>query len=326
MKTYECLNPQCGHKWETDEEMVFECPKCHNSNFCEVGNDDSWIRKHKKLLLGCAIGAITLIILVISLPQSGTQVEVKKKTHSLIVTLTGEEAKNYSIRLSKIDKSYDKTKSNQEKTEFNNLYGGPYKLQITYIGNYQKPPKLGKYSNPYSFPPLENTNIPAITNVTNNPEKLSKSIKTYTITLSTDTTLVPLKQTEFSMDGEKWQAEPTFININPGSYIFYARNKKDKEAITETPLYEFEPYTPHIVTKDEVNALLKKLYEDDLDAASKLKRLCGARTLVTGLENNGITNVSGLCTYIVTEQVLLSCTITLDNNNPEIVKSINISK
>ena len=135
MKSYECLNPQCGHKWETDEEIVFECPKCHLGNFQEINNDESWFKKHIKVLLVSAIGIALFVILLIVLPESGTKVEVNKQSHSLSVTLKGDEVTNYSIRLYRKDRSYDKTVSNVDKKVFNNLYGGPYKLQIKYIVN-----------------------------------------------------------------------------------------------------------------------------------------------------------------------------------------------
>jgi len=133
--------------------------------------------------------------------------------------------------------------------------------------------------------------IPQITNIKKSPDRLTKEIKTYTVTLITEGKKVTLDDTEFSLDGKDWQKSAEFKNVKCGKYTFYARNKRDKSLQVQKVMY-FECFVDvPLPTIPQLNELLKQIADCD-DKASDEFRKYGKNLPVSGVAN--ISNIEQL--------------------------------
>ena len=79
--------------------------------------------------------------------------------------------------------------------------------------------------------------IPQITTINRSPDRLSKEVETYTVTLTTEGKKVKLEDTEFSLNGKDWQKSAEFKNVRCGENTFYARNKQNKSLQDQKEMY-----------------------------------------------------------------------------------------
>ena len=132
---------------------------------------------------------------------------------------------------------------------------------------------------------------PQITKINKSPDRLTKEVKTYTVTLITEGKKVSLEDTEFSLDGKDWQKSTEFKNVECGKYTFYARHKRDKSLQDQKEMY-FECFVDvPVPTLSRLNELLKQIADCD-DAASDELRKFGKNLPVSGVAN--ISNIEQL--------------------------------
>ena len=114
--------------------------------------------------------------------------------------------------------------------------------------------------------------IPQMIRINKSPDRLTKEVTTYTVTLITEGKKVMLEDTEFSLDGKDWQKSAEFKNVTCGKYTFYARNKRDKSLQDQKEMY-FECFvdvpTPTIA---QINELLKQIADCDDHASDELRK------------------------------------------------------
>jgi len=133
--------------------------------------------------------------------------------------------------------------------------------------------------------------IPQIIKIDREPERLSKEVSTYTVTLTTESSKVKLEDTQFSIDDNKWQDSPIFNNVNCGKQSFYARNKRNKSWIDKKE-YFLECFVDvPLPTISHLNELLTQIAGCDDDASDQLRKL-GKNLPVRGI--NDITNIEQL--------------------------------
>jgi len=126
--------------------------------------------------------------------------------------------------------------------------------------------------------------IPQITKIKKSPDRLTKEVKTYTVTLTTEGKKVKLEDTEFSLDGKNWQKSAEFKDVKGGKYTFYARSKKDKSLQDKKEMY-FECFVDvPLPTIPQLNELLKKIADCE-DAASDELRKYSKNLPVRGVAN-----------------------------------------
>jgi len=114
----------------------------------------------------------------------------------------------------------------------------------------------------------------------------NKATKTYTVTLITEGEKLKLDDTEFSLDGKKWQKSSEFQNLTGGKYTFYARNKRDKSLQTQRERYLETLVDVPTPTIPQLNELLKQI-ADCNDTASDELRKFGRDLSVHGVNNVG---------------------------------------
>jgi len=166
--------------------------------------------------------------------------------------------------------------------------------------------------------------IPEIIEINKSPDRLTKEVNTYTVTLITDSEKVKLDDTEFSMDEKNWQKTGEFKDIKGGNYIFYARNKQDKSL-----LYETKQYLDSIIagndpppTAAQLNNYIIKIADYDDKAIDSMRNCLGNACKVKGAEN--IRDVQQLITDISTKSAIYS--VTDIETKSGIVTSISVSK
>jgi len=129
------------------------------------------------------------------------------------------------------------------------------------------------YSATESVEDKDNTpQIPQITSINKSPDRLTKDVKTYNVTIATEGKKVTLENTEFSLDGKDWQKSAEFKNIACGKYTFHARNRRDKSLQDQKEMF-FECFvdvpTPTIA---QINELLKQIADCDDHASDELRK------------------------------------------------------
>jgi len=130
--------------------------------------------------------------------------------------------------------------------------------------------------------------IPQITNIKKSPDRLTKEVKTYTVTLITEGERVKLEDTEFSLDGKEWQKTGEFKDVKGGKYTFYARNKRDKSLQNQKEMY-FEPFVEvSLPTIPQLNELLKQIADCDDKASDELRKFSKS------LPVHGVANISNI--------------------------------
>lgn len=135
--------------------------------------------------------------------------------------------------------------------------------------------------------------IPQIININKSPDRLTKDIKTYTVTLITEGKKVKLEDTEFSLDGKNWQNSAEFKNVNCGKYIFYVRNKRDKSLLAQKEMY-FECFVDvPLPTIPQLNELLKQTADCDDKSSDELKKYGKS------LPVRGVTNISNIQQLVI---------------------------
>ena len=128
--------------------------------------------------------------------------------------------------------------------------------------------------------------IPQIIRINYSPDRLSKEVKAYTVTLVTEGKRVSLENTEFSLDGKNWQKSAEFKNVSCGKYSFFARNKRDKSLQDQKEMF-FECFVDvPLPTVHQLNELLKKIADCDDHASDELRKF-GKNLTVGGVENAG---------------------------------------
>ena len=126
--------------------------------------------------------------------------------------------------------------------------------------------------------------IPQIIKINKSPDRLTKEVKTYTVTLLTEGKRVRLEDTEFSFDGKDWQKSAEFNNVQCGKYTFYARNKQDKSLQDQKEMF-FECFVDvPLPTIPQLNALLKQIADCDDKASDELRKF-GKNLPVRGVSN-----------------------------------------
>ena len=133
--------------------------------------------------------------------------------------------------------------------------------------------------------------IPQITAINKSPDRLTKKVNAYTVTLITEGKKVTLEDTEFSLDGKDWQKSPEFKNVKCGKYTFYARNKRDKSLQGQKEMF-FECFVDvPLPTIPQLNELLKQIADCDDKASDELRKY-GKNLPVHGVAN--ISNIEQL--------------------------------
>jgi len=164
--------------------------------------------------------------------------------------------------------------------------------------------------------------IPQITNIIKIPDRLTKEIKTYTVTLITEGKKVTLDDTEFSIDGKNWRKTGEFKEVTSGKYTFYARNKRNKSLLSKKEHY-FEPYMDvPLPTIAQLNDYIKKIADYDDKAIDAMRKCLGNDCRVKGVGN--IENVQQLILDISTKSRIYSVTNMEVKNG--IITSISVNK
>ena len=126
--------------------------------------------------------------------------------------------------------------------------------------------------------------IPQIIMISKSPERLTKEVNAYSVTLITEERKVALKYTEFSLDGKDWQKSTEFKNITCGKHTFYARNKRNKSLQDQKEMY-FECYVDvQLPTIPKLNEYLRGIASCDDKASDELRKF-GKDLPVRGIAN-----------------------------------------
>ena len=114
--------------------------------------------------------------------------------------------------------------------------------------------------------------IPQITNINKSPDRLTKEVTTYTVTLITEGKKVKLDDTEFSIDEKNWQKTGVFQDVKCGKHTFYVRNKKNKSLQSQKEMF-FESFVDvPLPTIPQLNNLLKLIADCDDTASDELRK------------------------------------------------------
>lgn len=247
---YKCQD--CGHEFES-VQRVYECTQCGSSNIKQLKNSKSILYK----VAAIATGVILLILLFGK--EGGTDVLVKDNDlPKFEVELKGEQIDKYKITIKRNGADFESRKYTNKSLVFKFEIPGTYTLHVKFIGQ-GTPPKLSNFKNgPWIIsdqPPKINS--PKILEI----KIIEKNTKTqrYSIRIKTNLQLVPLTETEFSVDGKTFQKSDQFRNLSPGYYLFYVRNSRD---ISLSDQFQFNlpqiPKTPK-PTDAIINDLLKQM-------------------------------------------------------------------
>ena len=172
-------------------------------------------------------------------------------------------------------------------------------------------------------PEKDNTSkIPQITGINKSPDRLTKEIGVYTVTLIIEGEKVKLEDTEFSINGKDWQQSNEFNNVGCGKYIFYARNKKDKSLQDQKEMF-FECFIEvELPAISHLNELLKQIAGCD-DKSSDEFRKFGKNLPVRGVTN--VANIEQLVRDACTNGIIYTIQkIDCDSNGN--LKEIIINK
>ena len=128
----------------------------------------------------------------------------------------------------------------------------------------------------YEYDSMDETDgkpqTPQITNINKSPDRLTKEVTTYTVTLTTEGKRVKLEDTEFSLDGKKWQKTGVFQDVKCGKHTFYVRNKKNKSLQDKKEMF-FESFVDvPLPTIPQLNNLLKLISDCDDTASDELRK------------------------------------------------------
>jgi len=149
--------------------------------------------------------------------------------------------------------------------------------------------------------PMGVPQIPEIVNITKSPDKLTKQVNTYTVTLTTEGVKVKPEDTEFSLNGKDWQKSGEFQNLPGGEYTFYARNKRDKSLQSQKKM-NFECFVDvPVPTIPQLNELLKQIADGDDKAIDEFRKF-GKNLPVRGVAN--INNIEQLVIDACTNEVI----------------------
>lgn len=289
MAKYKCQNPDCNHVWDAEDEP-FECPACQGSDFLKVGGGTKWLR-----LLGIAAGVLVLLVILMKACCGRGETTVTTKADydrcTLMVKVVGKHSKEYDIILRKDGVVHGSVSKKETKT-FNDLEG-TYALDVRFVGKGKLPKIKNAYTKTYTFvKPAAAPEAPQIIALRPNPAKLTDSHQTYAVTVITDTAIVPLKETEFSIDGVNWQRAFSFKDLKAGTYTFMVRNTRDK-SLQDATTVELAKYEPKpLPTKAELNAWLKGIHEGSDESVDMFMEGVGASTRVKGCKD--VNNVHDL--------------------------------
>jgi len=276
MSKYKCLNPNCDHLWESDSKP-FECPNCHESQFKEIRKP----RWSKYLLTGGGILIVLILLLQIDgCKQTTVKTDADSKKCKLTVTIEGKHKNEYRIILRKDGAVYGDHKK-KDKVTFSDL-DGTYSLDVQFVGK-EKIPKINSFQKTFTFTkPPKAPEPPQIINITNTPNKLTKTVQVYTVTVTTDVNIVPMSNTEFSKDGTNWQSKNVFPNLSAGTYTFYARNTRDKSLQDQKRLV-LEPFIPEPPpTVAQLNGLINQIANSNQSAYDDFLKILGNNCPVKG--------------------------------------------
>lgn len=282
---YKCKD--CEHIFESDQ-TVFECPQCGGTNIVEVGNP---FTKYKKPIIIVSVIIAILLLWKIIVPDGSTIVTVKynQGSQKLEVELDGEQVDQYNIIVTRDGSEFSTKKFKGKPVNFNFNVPGEYRLQVKFAGK-GKIPEISKYNKgPWiiepSIPGDEPIGIqtPQILEV--KILKTNTQSKTYSVKIITDVKVVPLIDSEFSIDNSSFQSSDVFNNLNPGFYTFYVRNIKDNSL---THQFQFNlPPPPTSLSDAELNQLLKRIANGDTQAFDSWRnKVDGVQPLpVTGAQS-----------------------------------------
>lgn len=279
MKKYICNNQECGNVWESMEEP-FECPKCHGADITCADKEPSFVSLLKKWWWAAAAVVALVLLVVLFVPHGGTRVSVKADTemHTLSVELSGDGAAEYAVVLKRNGVILTQSNPTSDATTthtFNDLFG-EIELEIVWMGS-GNAPRIGKYDRFFDFGE-EPTGDPStdegsrvkveIETLTSSPNLIAKAGDTYSVQviLSKSSTA----DVEYSMGNDKWVDNNVFTNLKPGTYIFYARNKKEHSYFDKME-FTLKPAAPKI-TVEQLNLLLRKVKDMDDDAFDAISK------------------------------------------------------
>lgn len=281
---YKCKD--CEHVFESDQ-TVFECPQCGGTNIVEQGG---FFRKHKKLIVifSVILGVLLLFNIITNNNKTTVNVKYDPTSQRLEVELKGAKVNEYNIILTREGELFTTQRFKDKSLKFTFNVPGEYRLQVKYIGSGQMPELSTFPKGPWI---IHEKDTVVDTLVYKTPQILEIKIqntnisaKTYTVKVITDVTVVPLSDTEFSIDNSNYQSSDIF-NLRPGFYTFYARNIQDQSLINQ---FQFNlpplPDTPNVLSDADLNTLLKRIANGDTNAFDSWRsKVDGAQPLpVTG--------------------------------------------
>jgi hypothetical protein len=285
MSKFKCN--ECQHVWKSSQEP-FECPECKCTNFEKVEEPKPWWR----IAIIASVVFISLILLLRGCKdETVVKINADSEKCKLTVNIEGKYKNEYKIILRK-DGVINGDVSKKDKAVFSDL-NGTYTLEIQYIGK-GKVPEINNYQKTHTFiTPPEPPKTPQITSMTKTPNLLTQNVKVYTVTVNTDTGIVPINETEFSKDGTNWQSSNVFPQLPAGTYNFYARNAND-ETLQSSPmqlfLEDYKPVPPP--TAARLNQLLSEIANNNQSAYDTFFNTLGGDLRVIGANN--ISNVQEL--------------------------------
>lgn len=311
MKKYKCLDPNCGHTWDLDSDP-FECPACNGTNFVEI-RKPRWFKY--LLTIGGILIAFILLLQLCSDGKTTVKTDANILQCKLTVTIDGDHKNDYKIILRKGGVVHG-DHSKKAKAVFNELEG-TYSLDVQFIGK-GKMPKINSFKRTFTFTkPPKAPEAPQITILTKTPDKLTNTVKVYTVTITTDAGIVPLRETEFSKDGVQWQSSNVCKSLLPGTYTFYARNVQDK-SLQDQKILVLDPFVPAPPpTIAQLNALLNQIATCDDMATDSIRKLLGSNLPVKGIAN--ISNVQQLVIDACVNGIHYQVTGISENHNRDVV-------
>lgn len=352
MKKYKCS--VCGNQWEA-METPFECPKCHSASISGGSANSGFAGAIKKFwwvfvaILVVAIAAVFAIT-----PNNKTHVNVTADTENgaLTVKLSGKHAGEYLITINYGEQQFRTSPDATEHT-FNNLHGECL-LELLYIGTGDAP-KINDYEKNFTFKEMVDervvvsntddrgmvnvgnigqslgklTNSPEIEKATPMPSRINKGEK-YVVTIKLGSHGCSVKEAEFSMDNINWQKEPVFKNLDPGIYVFYARNAENPDLVDERRITLQAPAaTTKSMTAAEINTLLGTIVKggkEGDDARKTLLDNINAATPVHCEQDSKIKNLRSLVSDVFTHRKEYRYRVESVNSNGKTIESLTVSR
>jgi len=302
---YKCKD--CEHVFESDQ-TVFECPQCGKPNIISV--ETFWNKYKKPIIIASVIIALLLMLKICSSDGTTVKVEYNTESHKLEVELEGEKVNQYKIIVTR-DGSELSTKLYKDKpVNFSFDIPGEYRLQVKFTGNGEMPQLSPYKKGPWSIEKPEPPKVPQILEV--KILSTDTKTKTYSVKIITDVNVVPMTDTEFSVDNSTYQSSDVF-NLRPGFYTFYARNMiNDSIGTSKMNLPDIVVKEP--ITDVELNKLLRKIANGDTDAFNRWrKEVDGVQPLpVSGVQF--ISNSYELAQDAITQNKVYIVRTQRDNN------------